>query len=153
MKPNYTYNATVRRVLDGDTLDVVVQLWKGLEMTACLRLAHINAPELHSINPIEKQAGQASLKALVEKLGGNEGIPFPYDLTVKVLKQEKYGRWLSEIYLTPGSTVMDAARVPRDAPTVQSINQWMVEQGHAKPYQGGARELFPDNPFDEPPTS
>lgn len=143
MKPNYTYNALVLRVLDGDSIEVQIQLWEGLTYTTQLRLVGIDAPEIHATDPQEKKMGEASRLALEQKL--RWGIPFKDggvkviygpQVLVRIIKKDKYaGRWLAEVFL------------PED-PT-NSINDWMLKEGHAKPYDGGKRELgeFLENPF------
>lgn len=45
------------------------------------------------------------------------------ELRVETIKPDKYGRWLVIIYLPSGNTV----------------NDWMVHEGYAVPYEGGAK--------------
>lgn len=136
IKPNFVYNAQILRVYDGDTLDVAIQLWMDLTLEVRIRLAHVDAPEIRSTDSKEKTAGLASKLALAGHLGGDEPIPFPDPIRVEVLKVEKFGRTLANIY-KQGDT--------------SSVNDWLLEYGLAKPYEGGKRDLIPDNPFEYDP--
>lgn len=152
MKPNYTFNAEVTRVLDGDTIECRVQLWVGLYQDITVRMVGINSPEIHSTNAAEKKAGAASQMALMALLGAHGTaagpVAFLYPITVKICDLEKYGRALGEIFL-PNERFQ-----PGDLPTnrttadkMHSVNEWMVFRGYAKPYDGGKRALVGGNPF------
>jgi micrococcal nuclease len=56
----YHYKANLERVVDGDTIDVVLQLGFDINMKARIRFAGINAPESRTRDPIEKEAGLAA---------------------------------------------------------------------------------------------
>lgn len=86
MRPEYTYAATVVRVIDGDTLYANVDLGFRLTIQITVRLFGINAPELNT------DAGKQSR----EYLRLLEGQP----IVLKTHKdpKDKYGRWLGEIY-------------------------------------------------------
>lgn len=157
MKPNYTYNGNVLRILDGDTLDVEIELWKDLKFTARLRLAHINAPEVHAADPKEKKAGEAAKEALFKLVGTVASFLDPA-VIVKVLKQEKFGRWLADVYIPnpewsqekeDDADPCDPNRCPPVPDRFIYINEWMTKHGYAKPYEGGKREVYPENPFEE----
>lgn len=110
MNPAYRYEARLVRVVDGDTVLLNVRL--GFYMTAEIRfrLAAINAPRLQDAG-LEGEMARDWLHAALQ----GEAI------VVESRKTEKYGRWLGYLY-TPGNT--------------KSINQQMVDAGHAKPYPG-----------------
>ncbi len=94
----YTYRAVVRRVIDGDTLDVDIDLGMHIWLhDERLRLARINAPELKGA---ERERGVAARDWLNERLNGQRvlirtspGRGEGYD------EKEKYGRYLAEIIL------------------------------------------------------
>lgn len=119
----YHYKATVLHVVDGDTVDLMVSL--GFEMTykARFRLVGINTPE--SYGPDACDAGRAAKQFLIDTL--KEGST----VVVKTSKdkKEKYGRFLAEVFM------VDAKGVA--LPT--TVNALMIEKGHAKAYDGGAR--------------
>ena len=109
----FTYSAKVKRVIDGDTVDLLVDLGLRVTVDARVRLLGLNAPEKNT------SAGVAA-KQFLEGLLGNAA-----SLTVKTEKDrtEKYGRWLGTLYDENGV----------------SINDRMVAEGYAAPYDGGPR--------------
>lgn len=115
-KPKETYvrNAKINKVIDGDTVDLQVDL--GFDLTALMRcrLDGINAPEKNTAEGKVSQAWMA------------QTLPIGSDVVVQTVKdkKEKYGRYLAVVFL-PGQA--------------KSINDQLVEQGLAKPYDGGAR--------------
>lgn len=87
----FEYKAFLVRVVDGDTVDLEVDLGFRVSIQERFRLNRINAPE---IKGPEKEKGIASTNKLRELL--DEG-----ELTIKTIKdeKEKYGRYLVEIYV------------------------------------------------------
>ena len=53
----YHYKAKVDRVVDGDTIDVTLDLGFDLHMQARIRFVGINAPETRTRDLVEKEAG------------------------------------------------------------------------------------------------
>ena len=93
----YEYNATLVRVVDGDTIDVMVDLGFDIHHKARLRLARINAPEL---NTSEGQVSRFGLLTLLGEAPGRATPPF-YIKTKKVPEKskDKYGRFIAEVYV------------------------------------------------------
>lgn len=87
----YYYKAKVLGVVDGDTLDLSVDL--GLKITSeqRVRLAGIDAPEIRSRDKKEKEAGLRAKKFVVKKVSGKTVL-------VKTEKKGKFGRYLATIY-------------------------------------------------------
>jgi endonuclease YncB( thermonuclease family) len=85
----FQYNATVVRLVDGDTLELDIDLGFKLTFRQLVRLYGINAPEL---NTPEGKITLARLNAL---------IPPNTKIIINTLKdrKEKYGRYLGIIYL------------------------------------------------------
>lgn len=102
----YEYRAKVERVVDGDTVDVVVDLGFDVHVRQRLRLLGINAPE--KTGPT-REAGYAARDYLAELLGAG-----PVTVSTSTDAREKYGRYLAWI-------IAGGVRV----------NQAMVEAGHA----------------------
>ena len=115
IRDEYTRKAMIHRVVDGDTIDVIIDL--GFDLTAKLRvrLAGINAPEIHGESA---PLGKAAMLWLTELLVKNEGRT--WIKTVKD-KKEKYGRYLAHLFVD-GSE--------------QSVNDQMIVAGHAVPFMG-----------------
>jgi len=81
----------VRRVIDGDTVDVTLDLGFTVFSEVRLRLFGINAPEAKGAT---KAAGLAAANQL------RQLIPVGSDVRIETLKcTEKYGRWLAKVYV------------------------------------------------------
>lgn len=110
----YNYEATVKRVVDGDTVDLLVDLGLRVCVNARIRLRGINAPEMHD-------EGGPEAKTYLESL-----LPQGKGVIVSTFKnpEDKFGRWLGDI------------KVPEYDITVNIL---MVTQGKAAHYDGGKR--------------
>jgi micrococcal nuclease len=102
----FQYRATIIRVIDGDTVEALVDLGFRITTTQRLRLYGINAPELHKVAQIK--AAKAA-KAALEDL-----LPAGADVTIETSKSDDWGRWLATI-------IKDG----------ENINKWMVKNGYA----------------------
>jgi len=113
----FTYKAVLKRIVDGDTIDVVIDLGFDIHYNTRVRLSGINTPECRTRDLEEKKRGLAAKARLEELLEGD-------DLTIKTQldKSGKFGRVLGEIFMKN-----------------VSINDRLVEEGHATPYFGGKR--------------
>ena len=109
----------ITKVIDGDTVDVVIDLGFDLSKKERVRLAGIDTPESRTRDAEEKVFGLEAKAYLTERLEGSEG------LIVKTEKDGKYGRMLGWFYS------------PRSE---DSINNEMVERGYAWEYDGGKKE-------------
>lgn len=108
----YAYQGKVVRVVDGDTIDIEVDLGFSVKIKERFRLAYINAPEYRTRNKKEKARGVAS-KEYLEKLILQKVVDV---YTIKDTKG-KYGRYLAEVYI---------------GDKVKSVNDRLVEEGHAE---------------------
>ena len=109
----YYYRALVRKVYDGDTCTVDVDLGlKTWVMGETLRLLRINAPEVRGE---ERPAGLLARDFLREQIDGKEVV-------IQTIKDSKgkYGRYLAEIWIQG-----------EDGQWI-NINDLMVQQGHAE---------------------
>lgn len=82
----WEYNATLSRVVDGDTVVLRVDLGFHISVVEKFRFARINAPEIQTYNGKEAKTFLTGLLPT-----GENGIH------IQVLGQDKYGRWLAEI--------------------------------------------------------
>ena len=115
-KNEYIYNAKILNVVDGDTVDVELDLGFYVFAKERMRLNGLDTPEMNSMEPsVRKLAKDA--KEFVATFTGHL-------VTIKSYKQDKYGRFLADIYLVGD---------------VESINAKLLANGMAKPYSGGAR--------------
>ena len=123
----YTYHATLDRVVDGDTVDALVDLgfdtWKKVR----IRMMGMDAYESRTRDKEEKKRGLAAKARLIEILNDNENKFILVSHGVG-----KYGRCLGEIYVE--STSNDNMNTPEI-----SVNTILIMEGHAKEYYGGKR--------------
>ena len=110
----YTYRGIVKRVIDGDTCVVEVELGFHITTTLVVRLRGINAPELRGET---REAGLAARDFLVSLVEGKE-----VQLMTFKNPGDKYGRWLGVLYLWGQNTPADT-----------SVNDRMIEAKHAIP--------------------
>ena len=68
----YTYQAQVTRVVDGDTIDALVDLGFDIQKSIRIRLVGMNAPESRTRDLEEKKLGLAAKARLIEILQSNE---------------------------------------------------------------------------------
>ena len=109
----YYYGVEVLRVVDGDTVDVVVDLGFNVWHKCRVRMVGINAPESRTRDLEEKEKGLAAKKWLKKRLGNTS-------VELQSQGKGKYGRVLGEFYIDE-----------------ININQEMIEVGHAVAYDGG----------------
>ena len=114
----YTYFVSkIDRVVDGDTVDVIIDLGFNLTKKERVRLAGIDTPESRTRDLEEKAMGLEAKDHLVDLLEHSER------LIVKTEKDGKYGRMLGTIWCG-----------------VMNINEEMVSRGYAWEYDGGKKE-------------
>lgn len=105
----YTYKANLIKVIDGDTIDVEVDLGFNIKRKIRLRLADINAFEMKEANgPAAKQLAQSWFEGLESFIVTTQKDPGSYD---------RY-----------------TAKVTRDGDE-ESLNDFMVNNGGAVPYK------------------
>jgi len=120
----YDYNCELIRVVDGDTVDLNVNLGFDIWVKKRVRLYGIDAPESRTRDLEEKKMGIAATLALKELL--DDAINFhngTIRLESKIYERDKFGRVLGVLHLdtsTEDGTI-----------TSTVINRWMVQEGHA----------------------
>jgi micrococcal nuclease len=100
----YDYHATLNRVIDGDTIDVKIDLGFKTFLDVRLRLNDVNTYELNSTN-----ARLRSLAAL-EKTHAETLLSKSPGLIIKTYKTGKYGRWIADVLLEDGKTLNEQMR-------------------------------------------
>lgn len=115
----FHYRATVKRIVDGDTIDVRLDLGFDLHMEARIRFAGINAPESRTKDLVEKQKGLEAKRFVEDWIDNSESIIIQTQLD----KKGKFGRILGNILNNDGAC----------------LNDEMISLGHAVPYEGGKR--------------
>jgi micrococcal nuclease len=115
------YVKQVTNVVDGDTIDVVIDLGFDISFTSRVRLAGIDTPESRTKDKAEKALGLESKKYLSDRIKAAKNIVIR---TEKINSSEKFGRILGWLYLDGESN---------------SINHEMIEKGYAWGYLGDAK--------------
>lgn len=115
MKPSYRYRATLERVVDGDTMDVRIDLGFYVTLRERVRLAEIDTPEIYSVSKDseEYKKGIEAKEYVKRRLKENDN-----KLIIETEKRGKWRRWLATVYLDDSS---------------QTLNEELVELGLAKP--------------------
>jgi micrococcal nuclease len=112
----FVYQAELDRVVDGDTVDVILDLGFDVKLhKQRVRLAGIDTPESRTRDLAEKKLGLAAKERLKELCVGT--------FKIKSLGKGKYGRILGIPYTEDG----------------QDICQMLIKEGHAVVYDGGKK--------------
>ena len=118
----YTYKAKLDRVVDGDTIDVHIDLGFDITVHKRVRLAGIDTPESRTRDLEEKKRGLAAKYRLTEILDKGS-------LVVESKEVGKYGRVLGVLIIYPDNL---------DLPI--NVNDTLVDEGHAVEYNGGKKK-------------
>ena len=124
----YHYPCKIIKIVDGDTVDVDIDLGFGVWMrNQRIRMYGIDAPESRTSNQTEKVYGVASKRFLEGMCDDKNGLV----LRTHKDKKGKFGRILGELWRTT-----DYAD--------QSINEYMIEKYHAVRYMGQSKDDIRD---------
>ena len=126
-KSCYNFRVTeIVKVLDGDTIDVIIDLGFDLYKKERVRIAGVDTPEKRTRDLEEKALGQDATDWLKEQLDG--AISGEDDLVIRtelIGGMGKYGRLLGWLYI---------------GDETESINERMIQQGYAWEYDGGTKK-------------
>ena len=114
-------------MLDGDTIDVTIDLGFDLFKKERVRIAGVDTPEKRTKNLEEKALGLDATDWLKDKLEG--AISGDDDLVIRtelVGGVGKYGRLLGWCYIGDDTV---------------SLNEQMIEEGYAHAYDGGTKDM------------
>lgn len=118
----YDYNVKkVLKVVDGDTIDVDIDLGFDISLTKRVRLAGIDTPESRTTDKAEKALGLEAKDYLKHWVTGASNIVIKTELPDST---EKYGRILGWVYVD-GDTI--------------SVNDHMINDGYAWGYMGDTK--------------
>ena len=108
----YEYRAFVRKVYDGDTITVDIDLgFNVILKNQKIRLSKINTPEIRG----KTREEGLKVRNIVRNRIANKWIV----IKTQKDKKGKYGRWLGEVYCEDCE---------------ESLNMWLLNEGHAKKY-------------------
>ena len=108
----------VKNVVDGDTIDVVIDLGFDILFASRVRLAGIDTPESRTTDKAEKALGIEAKEYLKKQLKDAKSVVIR---TEKMDSSEKYGRILGWVYVNGDS---------------ESLNNKMINDGYAWGYLG-----------------
>ena len=115
----YEYSCRINRVIDGDSVDVCIDLGFDISFTSSVRLYGIDTPESRTRDLDEKKCGLLAKKFLEEAVKNGK------DIIIRTQKDEKgkFGRVL-------GSLIIDGT----------NINHKMIEENLAVAYYGQSKD-------------
>lgn len=120
----YEYRVKILKVVDGDTVDVDIDLGFGIILSdERVRIMGIDTPESRTRDKVEKKFGLASKARLKELLGKTGVLKTQINKNGEDMKG-KFGRILGDFVAKDGRMVTDI----------------LVEEGHAVAYFGGSKE-------------
>jgi micrococcal nuclease len=124
-KSVYYYNAEVKKVIDGDTFDIIIDLGFDTFRKGRVRLFGVNTPESRTRNLEEKKMGLAAKEFTDQWLtASNNKIKVETILD----KNEKYGRILARVWNNDG----------------KCLNEDIISSGLAKEYFGVGDKTWTD---------
>ncbi len=124
----YIYRAKLDRVVDGDTVDALIDVGFDIWFKKRIRFKGVDTWESRTRNLEEKALGlkaKARTKELLEKVSSKSGY-----FRIKSYGLGKYGRVLADVF------IMD-----KDGKQ-WNINETLISEGHAYVYDGGKKKVF-----------
>ena len=124
----YEYKCKVKRVVDGDTMDVVIDLGFDIFHFCRVRLAGIDTPESRTRDLDEKARGKLSKAYLKESIKGKKIV-----LKTKIKDSRgKFGRVIAEVW------------AEFEEGSLRNINELMIKEYHAVKYNAENKALVHD---------
>ena len=124
----YIYKAKLDRVVDGDTVDALIDVGFDIWFKKRIRFKGVDTWESRTRNLEEKKLGlaaKARTKELLEKVSSKSGY-----FRIKSYGLGKYGRVLADVF------IMD-----KDGKQ-WNVNETLITEGHAYIYDGGKKKVF-----------
>ena len=124
----YIYRGKLERVVDGDTIDALIDVGFDIWVKKRIRYKGVDAWESRTRNLEEKKLGLAAKarnKELLEQVSSKPGY-----FRLKSYGVGKYGRVLADLF------IMDSNGVQIN------INETLIQEGHAYTYEGGKKKVF-----------
>ena len=124
----YIYRGKLERVVDGDTIDALIDVGFDIWIKKRIRYSGIDTWESRTRDLEEKAKGleaKARNKELLEKVSSKSGY-----FRLKSYGVGKYGRVLGEIFIED-----------KDG-KLYNINETLINEGHAYIYDGGKKQIF-----------
>ena len=124
----YIYRAKLDRVVDGDTIDALIDVGFDIWVKKRIRYKGIDTWESRTKDLDEKKLGIAAKernKELLESVSSKPGY-----FRLRSHGVGKYGRVLGELFIKDNEGIE------------YNINQTLIDEGHAYEYEGGKKKMF-----------
>ena len=124
----YIYRGKLERVVDGDTIDALIDVGFDIWIKKRIRYSGIDTWESRTRDLVEKAKGleaKARNKELLMEISSKSGY-----FRLKSHGVGKYGRVLGEIFIEDGEGKQ------------WNINKTLISEGHAYIYDGGKKKMF-----------
>ena len=121
----FEYESKLKRVVDGDTIDAYIDLGFNVHVDKRIRFMGIDTPESRTRDLTEKRYGLGAKYRLIEMLEANGNV-----FVLKSHGTGKFGRVLGELF--------------HHHEDDYSINQMLIDEGHAVAYFGGSKQEVKD---------
>ena len=124
----YIYRGKLERVVDGDTIDALIDVGFDIWIKKRIRYSGIDTWESRTRDLAEKAKGleaKARNKELLKEVSSKSGY-----FRLKSHGVGKYGRVLGEIFIEDGDG------------NQYNINETLISEGHAYIYEGGKKKMF-----------
>jgi len=107
----------ILKIVDGDTVDVSIDLGFNVTTIQRIRLSGVDTPETNSKNELEKNMGNEAKMFIIN------WVSLQKQMKIKTYKDDKYGRIIGEIF----------------GDNDQCINNLLIEKGYAWSYDGNTK--------------
>ena len=124
----YIYKAKLDRVVDGDTVDALIDVGFNIWFKKRIRFMGLDTWESRTRDLEEKKLGKLAkerTRQLLEEVSSKPGY-----FRIKSHGLGKYGRVLGEIFI-----------IDKDGKQ-WNVNQTLISEGHAYVYDGGKKQIF-----------
>ena len=124
----YIYRAKLDRVVDGDTVDALIDVGFDIWFKKRIRFKGVDTWESRTRNLEEKKKGlaaKARTKELLEKVSSKSGY-----FRIKSYGLGKYGRVIADVFIEDKNGKQ------------WNVNQTLISEGHAYVYDGGKKKVF-----------
>ncbi len=110
MQPCYRYLAELDRVIDGDTLDVVIDLGFYIRIKERIRLEGVDTPEIYGVpqDSEEYRRGMEAKEYVERRLNENNNM-----MIIETRKLGKWRRWLAKVYLLDSGKTLNEELIER----------------------------------------
>ncbi len=102
----YDYRCRITRIIDGDSLETVIDVGFYITTTHRVRLLGVDAPELFSGPPETRAKGQAAKTWTTDWVNAHTPPGWAWPFRIRTAKADSFGRWLADVTaLDDGSTL------------------------------------------------